>query len=292
MSLDRTQGDTETSVPLPPAHGAVRKSVWIGGVQTSYLEVGAGWPVILLHGGEPGASGELSWEYNIPALASRYRVIVPDLPGYGYSSKLHDFENNFGFLLRHLKAFCDELNIDAASFVGTSMTASLLVKDAASTERVLPMQSVVLIAGGGFAPDNEARQTLTKYDGSYEGMRAILRVMFHCDRWWLDDKYVSRRHSSSIQSGAWEAVAAMNFDRPGSVRARPYGSKDETPYENVNLPVLLLSGDRDKLKNPGYTTPMVSRLPNVVFCEISDVGHCPHIEAAERVNEKLLDFLG
>ncbi|WP_048820521.1 alpha/beta fold hydrolase, partial [Streptomyces ipomoeae] len=50
-------------------------------------ETGDGPPVLLLHGGGPGASGVSNYSRNIAALAKEYRVIVPDLPGYGRSTK-------------------------------------------------------------------------------------------------------------------------------------------------------------------------------------------------------------
>ncbi len=55
-----------------------RKTMSVDGLVTSYLEAGEGDPVVLLHGGEFGASAELGWERNIAALAARYRVLAPD----------------------------------------------------------------------------------------------------------------------------------------------------------------------------------------------------------------------
>src|SRR4051812_21852236 len=52
-----------------------RKSVVVDGLVTGYLEAGAGAPVVLLHGGEFGASAELGWEATIGALAAKFRVL-------------------------------------------------------------------------------------------------------------------------------------------------------------------------------------------------------------------------
>ena len=46
-------------------------------------EAGIGDPVVLLHGGGPGATGVSNYSRNIDVLARRFRVIVPDMPGYG-----------------------------------------------------------------------------------------------------------------------------------------------------------------------------------------------------------------
>ncbi len=65
----------------------------IDGLATHYLEAGHGDPVILLHGGEFGVSAEIGWEATIPALAERYRVLAPDMLGFGRSAKVIDFND-------------------------------------------------------------------------------------------------------------------------------------------------------------------------------------------------------
>ena len=56
-----------------------RRTAVVDGLVTSYLEAGEGDPVVLLHGGEFGASAEIGWEHNISALAVHYRVLAPDI---------------------------------------------------------------------------------------------------------------------------------------------------------------------------------------------------------------------
>ena len=63
-----------------------RRTAVVDGLLTSYLEAGNGDPVILLHGGEFGAEAEIGWEQTIMALAARYRVLAPDMLGFGQSA--------------------------------------------------------------------------------------------------------------------------------------------------------------------------------------------------------------
>ncbi|EUA30467.1 hypothetical protein I553_4724 [Mycobacterium xenopi 4042] len=53
-----------------------RRTMLVDGLVTSYLEAGRGDPVVLLHGGEFGASAEIGWERNIAALAEQHRVLA------------------------------------------------------------------------------------------------------------------------------------------------------------------------------------------------------------------------
>ena len=59
----------------------------VGDRRIHYVESGSGPVVLLLHGGGPGASGLSNYSRNLEALASRFRVVVPDMPGYGRSTK-------------------------------------------------------------------------------------------------------------------------------------------------------------------------------------------------------------
>ena len=109
-----------------------RKTTQVDGLATSYLEAGEGDPVVLLHGGEFGASAELGWELNISALAAHYRVLAPDQLGYGQSAKVLDFVDGRGMRIRHVARFCELLDLDSAHFIGNSMGAINLLTDATS----------------------------------------------------------------------------------------------------------------------------------------------------------------
>lgn len=61
-------------------------------------QTGTGPAVVMLHGGGPGASGVSNYSRNIGALAQHFRVIVPDMPGYGRSAKRVDQNDPFGYL--------------------------------------------------------------------------------------------------------------------------------------------------------------------------------------------------
>src|SRR3984893_2124956 len=109
-----------------------RNTLLVDGLVTSYLEAGQGDPVVLLHGGEYGATAELGWERNIAALAAHHRVLAPDMLGFGNSAKVVDFNDGRGMRIRHVARFCEILGVDSAHFVGNSMGAINLLNDATS----------------------------------------------------------------------------------------------------------------------------------------------------------------
>ncbi|MEV0034062.1 alpha/beta fold hydrolase [Nocardia sp. NPDC050793] len=104
---------------MDKAVGAER-TVRVGGRDIFLTEFGAGPAVVLLHGGGPGASGLSNYSRNIEALAQRFRVIVPDMPGYGRSSKRVDQSDPFGDLASALGGLLDALDLPSAHLVGNS----------------------------------------------------------------------------------------------------------------------------------------------------------------------------
>ncbi|OMC45211.1 alpha/beta hydrolase [Mycobacterium sp. IS-2888] len=266
-----------------------RKSMLVDGLVTSYLEAGEGDPVVLLHGGEFGASAELGWERNIAALAAGNRVLAPDQLGFGQSAKVIDFVNGRGMRIRHVARFCETVGVDSAHFVGNSMGAINLLTDATSDAPLLPIRSLVIICGGGEIQQNRHFEALQQYDATLPAMRRIVEALFYDAGYPADDGYVRRRYESSTAPGAWEAVAAARFRRPGA--APPPAPSTARAYERIDVPTLLVEGGDDKLLPSGWAAQIAKQIDGARSVVVDKAGHCPQIEQAATVNELLLDFL-
>ena len=266
-----------------------RSTLVVDGLVTSYLEAGTGDPVILLHGGEFGASAEIGWEHTIAALAARYQVFAPDMLGFGQSAKVVDFNDGRGMRIRHIARFCEQLGFDSAHFVGNSMGAINLLTDATSDSPVLPMRSMVAICGGGEIQRNHHLDALYDYDATVPAMRRIVEALFHDPSYPADDEYVHRRYQSSIAPGAWEALAAARFRRPGA--APPSAPSSKRAYERVSVPTLVVEGACDKLLPLGWAKEIADQISGARSAVVEAAGHCPQIEQSAIVNEMLLEFL-
>lgn len=261
----------------------------VDGLVTSYLEAGTGDPVVLLHGGEFGASAEIGWEHTISVLASRYRVLAPDMLGYGHSAKVLDFVDGRGLRIRHIARFCAVLGIESAVFIGNSMGAINLLVDATSDYPRLPMRALVAICGGGEIQANRHMTALYEYDATVAAMRAIVEALFHSSRFPDDEDYVLRRHVSATLPGAWEAIAAARFRRPDSAAPAPVSSK--RAYDRIAVPTLVIEGGGDKLLPSGWAAEIAGQIPDARSVVIDDAGHCPQIEQPQATNEVLMNFL-
>lgn len=265
-----------------------QRTVLVDGLRTSYLEAGQGDPVVLLHGGEFGANARIGWEHTIGALAQRYRVLAPDMLGFGESAKVVDFTDGRGMRIRHIARFCEVMGVESAHFVGNSMGAINLLVDATSDKPVLPARSLVAICGGGEIQRNEHVTALYDYDATLEGMRRIVAALFADPAYPADEHYVRCRYESSIAPGAWESLAAARFRRPGL--EPPATPSSARAYDRITVPALVLEGRGDKLLPAGWAAEIAGQITHGRSAVIDDAGHCPQIEQPAAVNQQLLDF--
>lgn len=271
------------------------KYVVVDGINTHYLE--AGDPdaptVALLHSGEFGGCAEISWEFAVPALAEHFHVVAPDWLGFGRTDKVFDFADARGRVYRHMQRFFEALRIAEADFVGNSMGGSNLARIIADPPPILPVRSAVLCSGGGFTPLTEERKTLLAYDGTTEAMRALLHAMLDDSKWGDDNAYVAKRQEMALLPGAWECASAPRLRRPEQNEGdgQGFGVPDNTIYENVAVPVLIIAGANDPLRSPGYSGELAARIPDNEHHVYENCGHCPNIEHADRFNGHVIDFL-
>jgi pimeloyl-ACP methyl ester carboxylesterase len=262
----------------------------VDGIRTHYLEAGDGRPVVLLHSGEFGGCAEISWEFVLPKLAERYHVLAPDWLGFGRTDKIHDFKEGQGRRLTHLRRFLDLMCVQDAYMVGNSMGGSLFSRGLSANPDGWPLRALALISSGGFSPDNEHRRVLLNYDCTREAMRAIVRAMFFSARWPDDEAYVERRYQLSLIPGAWECTAAVRFKNPQSPERERFGQPDTTPYGNIKVPVLIMAGANDKLRQPGYAVELAAKFRNAELHVLDNCGHCPNIERADDTIRLLMDY--
>jgi len=271
------------------------KLISVDGINTHYFEAGEEHrgkkpSVLLLHSAEYGGAAEFSWEFNLEALGRHYHVLAPDHLGFGLTDKIFDFNGQFDRRIAHIRRFIEVTGVGPVHVMGSSMSGGLSLTVAARKEPDWPLLSVVCCAGGGDAPNNEQRKIINTYDGSREHMRRIIGVMFVDPKWPNDEAYLDRRWEMALVPGAWEATSAARFKAPfreaGGKRER-----DNIDYAQIRVPVLVMAGKLDCLREPGYTNAFVPKIPRASLHVFAKAGHMGNIECAGEFNERVLEFL-
>src|SRR5215475_15345640 len=183
-----------------------------------YDEAGQGPPVIMLHGGGPGASGMSNFRNNLPAFAEHFRTLVVDQPGYGKSDKPAVTGNYFTFAATALKDLLDELSIDQVHLVGNSLGGGTAVRFALQNpERA---GRLVLMGPGGlslnvFAPDpTEGVKRLSEFGAppgpSKEKLAAFLRTLVF-DQSLITEELVDERYEVASRPETLAGMTAMGM---------------------------------------------------------------------------------
>ncbi|MFD7818364.1 alpha/beta fold hydrolase [Streptomyces sp. NPDC059785] len=256
-------------------------------------------PVLLLHGGGPGASGVSNYHRNITELARQHRVIVPDLPGYGRSTKGVDGTDPFGFLADHIRGLLDALGLAKAHLVGNSYGGSAALRLALDTpDRV---DRMVLMGPGGFGttralPTPGLNSLLNYYTGdgpSRLKLEKFIRNYLVFNAAEVPEAAIDERYEASIDP---EVVASPPLRRPSGPNAlRTLWKMDFTRDPRLSrlpVPTLVLWGAADKVNRPSGGRTLAERLPNCDLYVAANTGHWVQFERADLFNRLCADFLG
>lgn len=139
---------TVTDLPAQRVDSTEYRTVEVNGISMAYREFGAGKPLLLLHGN--GNSGRM-WDPLVPQLSAHYRLIIPDLRGYGRSTNPTG-EFTFRQAALDLLALLDTLKIERFRAVGNSGGAMTLLHVA--TRQPDRVEAMVLQAGTSYFPEH------------------------------------------------------------------------------------------------------------------------------------------
>jgi pimeloyl-ACP methyl ester carboxylesterase len=263
-----------------------------GGFLTHYLEAGRpdAATVVLVHDGSYGASGRATWEPTITTLAERFHVLAPDLVGYGRSSKVIDATRDARTQsIDQIRRWLDAMDVTEASFVGNSFGGTLILY--AAMQKAWPVRRAVTICGtGGLYMIAERYRPLREYQGTAEGMRAILE-RFISSRYAKFDELVRTRFEDSLIPGHMEALAALRRDHPSITPGTDWRAELSEGLRGVNVPVLLIAGGVDALLEPEWPHRMAERLPRAEVIVVDGGRHQPHLDHAAIVDPVLVRFL-
>lgn len=269
-----------------PANPAAGQSVVAAGLRTHYLEAGSGEPLLLLHGSGPGVSAWENWAEVIPALASRRRVLAPDIPGFGATESKPDDEYGMEFWIDHLFAFMDAVGVTAAPIVGNSFGGMLAmaasVRDSRRIERLVLMGSAA-----GDVPMSEAHKLAARYGGSREELERILRL-FPFDPDFVTPEMVDRRYEASVRPAAQRAPhpVATVLNEKGE---RVFRMTSEAVLAAVQTPTLILHGRDDQV----LPVELAMRIHRAIKpSQLHTFGDCGHWVQLERRDEFVAQVMG
>ena len=270
-----------TATPIPFGKQATLQN----GLTLHYHEAGSGTPVVFLHGSGPGASGYSNFKENYPVFAQHgHRVIVPDLPGYGLSSKPEDAEYVLDFFVTALRQFLQVLGITRCALVGNSLGGAIALKYALDYPG--DVTQLVLMAPGGV----EERETYFRMEGIQKMVSLFTGRLLNPDT--MRELLTLLVHDPALVTDALVA------ERLGVCNTQPTTVLSTMRVPNLTerlgelaCPVLGFWGTDDKFNPVGGVMKLMEHCRNARFLLVNRCGHWVMVEHRDEFNRMCLDFL-
>ena len=265
------------------------RHVRVGTWNTRVLETGSGDQTVVLL---PGTGGHLeAYARNLAAFAQQYRVVAYDYPGHGYTTFAdHDLELHH--YVEHLLGLLDTLGIGRAHLNGESLGGWLAVKFAAAhPERV---GKLVLNTPGGTMSRPETMEALRSLsqaaadDPTPDRIRARLDWLM-ADKSSVTDELVEIRRAIYARPGFANSMRHILCLQDPEVRLRNRITDDE--LLGMASPTLVVWTSDDPSGPAKAGLEMAAKIPGGRFELITDAGHWPQWEQADRFNKLVLSFL-
>ena len=253
-----------------------------------YHELGAGPPLICLHGAGPGATAWSNFKGNVEALAAEHHVYLVDMPQFGKSSKPVITGPRLTAFTGMIAAFMQTAGIERADFIGNSfggqVALKLAVDAAARVHRVVIIGSTpVAISSMAPMPSEGVRLIANYYRGegpSLEKLRYLLSTLVY-DASFLTEDLLAERYETSLDP---ELVRVNTGPRPLY--------EDLTPeFSRIAAPTLIVWGSEDRAGPIDIGLFMTRAIPNARMHVFNKCGHWAQVERTAEFNELVLAFL-
>ena len=266
-----------------------------------YLEAGNpdGEPVLLLHGvSTTGAT----WLPLTPALAEKYRLIMPDRPGMGLSAKpSYRGRDLRSFMVAYLLDLLDTLEIERPHVVGNSLggkQAFLLTIDHDRVDRLclvggpggvtrkFPILARLLTMRG----INRLLLWLTYRGDPVETARELMARTNVVDDSAIAEPFYEVLAANAELPGRNQSLRSLNTEQGSFGRMHPLFDLREE-IAKLERPTCFVWGSEDSFFDPEYGRSLAEQMPDAEFYELPDHGHTPWMEPGEETETRVRAFL-
>jgi 2-hydroxy-6-oxonona-2,4-dienedioate hydrolase len=264
-----------------------------------FNEAGTGYPLILLHGGGPGANGWSNYQNNIHELSKKYRVILPDVPGYGKSDEFTDMEGVTGLQTESIKLLMDELNIDKAALCGNSMGGLLTLHFAANYgDRIshmltmgTPLTGAVPLMMSPAGPGPGVKTLVQTFRSpTPENFRLVCESMLF-DSSYITEGLLEQRSKAALSNPRHLQNFLKMFDSGKLLPNPAEGMALIAKLAQVKTPAFIMHGRDDRVVSFEASLRLVSILQNSQLMIFNRCGHWVQLEQAKMFNTMVDAFL-
>lgn len=255
----------------------------IDDIQLAYTDVGAGPAVVLIHGYPFNRS---LWTEQAEALHARYRVVIPDLRGFGESDSAGNLAT-MGRMADDVAALMDQLEIEQAVIGGLSMGGYVAL--AFARQYPARVRALVLADTRAQADTEEGKQTRAQQaeKALSEGMAGIADAML--------PKLLTPDTVSKRPELVKRVRDMMLKTKPEGAAAALMGMAqrdDQSEFiSSIEVPTLIAVGREDAITPVADSEAMHAKIAESRLVVIENAGHVSNLEQTEQFNDALHKFL-
>ena len=248
-----------------------------------HLEAGAGAAIVLLHGGTGGGA---NWFRVLPLLIAHYRLLAPDLPGFGLSEPVEPAAPMGVLAADILVRWLDANALDRVHVVGTSfggLAALRLAQRHPDRVATLFLLDAAGLGSGVHAGVRAAALPVLArplLHPSRAGTRALLYLLLTSDRSQLNagqiEALIDYIYLTAVRAGTEYGIETLRLF------ATVAGQREViTPAElrSITQPTTVMWGERDRLLPASHAAHAAAHLPNAILRTVARAGHSPNWEA-------------
>jgi len=248
---------------------------------------GEGPVVVFIHGSGPGASGASNFRDNWPAfVAAGYRVILPDLIGYGASSKPEGIDYTLQLFTDTLYDALRQHGIEKASLVGNSLGGGVAIQMTLDhpefAERLVLMAPGCIEEQASYFTMPGIAKMVSGFgspDFNLEGQKRLVSNLVHPD------------FAPRIPQALVEERFAVARTQPKDVLARMRTPNLGPRLGELKQPILVMWGLQDEFCPESGARHFLDAGCNVRTMTFNHVGHWVQVERADEFNRHSLEFL-
>lgn len=267
----------------------------VGGLRVHYQEAGAAEapPVILIHG---FCASTFVWgDVLLPIAEAGYRVIAPDLVGFGFSEKPRRGEYTIDAQARMIVGLMDYLGIEGATLVGSSYGGAVAATCALDTAG--RVERLVLV--GAVVNDEAKRQPLLRMAASpvMGDLLSPLLLDSHLLLRWRMKRVYAAQNRHLFNGGRMEAhhrpLRAANTHRAVLRTLRGWSAdRIEREAHRIKQPTLLIWGENDRDIPLRHGERLFELIPGARLIVFRRCGHLPQEEYPREFTKLVADFCG
>lgn len=269
------------------AGGLEQRGIDVKGLHIEYLEGGKGNVLVLLHGF--GANKD-NWTRIGKYLTPYFRVIAPDLPGFGESGTDPDGDYTIGVQAERVKAFVQTLGLKSFHLGGNSMGGNIAGVYAARYPG--DVKSLLLISPGGVASSEKSEMVRLLTEGKPNPL--IVKTVEDYERL-MDFVFVKRPYIPRPIKRVLIEEAIRHRPLNFEIFKQLIKSVGVPPLEGLlkglKVPTLIVWGEKDRVLHVSGAKILESVMPKAEARIMDNVGHVPMIEKPEETARLYLSFL-